>query len=102
MKNNLDKFNRLIEERLFFEAHEALEPLWLAFKKEGNVLTPLLRGYINAAIAFEHIKRGGIASRKSAKKTFACYLRYRHLSSKCDNCHQTTAILDKVANLFKL
>lgn len=80
LESYLNTFNNLLEEGLFFEAHELLEPLWMKAKSENRQLASLLKGYINAAIAFEHIKRGGQKGYQKAKKTFACYQRYRHLT----------------------
>ena len=80
----LQKFISLLEDEKYFEAHNALEPLWLKMKKEHHSYTDLTRGLINAAVAFEHIKRDTPTAMTKARKTFAGYLKYRHMCRSCD------------------
>jgi hypothetical protein len=78
----LQKFIALLEEEEYFEAHNALEPLWLKMKKEHHPYTNLTRGLINAAVAFEHLKRDTPTAMNKAQKTFAGYMKYRYM---CDD-----------------
>ncbi len=68
-----DDFERFLENNLFFEAHEALEALWFARRFEDSDYVRLLRGFINAAVSFELIKRGKI---EASKKPWATYIKY--------------------------
>ncbi len=63
----------LIEER-YYDAHEALEVLWfpVRFEKKPEIL--LLKGFINAAVSFELVKRGRM---EPSKRAWANYLKYR-------------------------
>ncbi len=76
MKRDLDIFKRLISSGAYFEAHEVLERSWLYYKQKNLALSLHLKGLINAAIAFEHIKRDRNDAFAKATKTFACYKRY--------------------------
>jgi len=78
----LDSFIILIKEEEYFEAHEVLEEAWhyLRLSKEPNEnLVKLIKGIINGAIAFEHIKRDRKNALKRAKRVIVAYDRYRRL-----------------------
>ncbi|MDD2358490.1 MAG: DUF309 domain-containing protein [Thiovulaceae bacterium] len=78
----LDEFLICLEEERFYDAHEALEHIWFPRRFEDNNEIKLLRGYINAAVSFELLKRG---RKDSAKKVYSNYLKYKllrlHISS---------------------
>lgn len=78
----LKKFVQLLENEDYFEAHEILEEEWHQLKRDGDTKVNLARGLINAAVAFEHIKRATPTAMIKATKTYGGYLRYKHL---CDD-----------------
>jgi hypothetical protein len=80
----LQKFISLLEDKKYFEAHNVLEPIWLKMKKEHHQYTNLARGLINAAVAFEHIKRDTPTAMTKARKTFVGYMKYRHMCDDSD------------------
>lgn len=71
-----DEFLLCLDEERFYDAHEALEHLWFPRRFEDDDEVKLLKGYINAAVSFELIKRG---RKDSAKKVYNIYLKYRPL-----------------------
>jgi predicted metal-dependent hydrolase len=56
----------------FFEAHEVVEDLWL--EKTGEE-REFLKGFIQAAVALEHHRRGNANGLRSVGTTAATYLR---------------------------
>ncbi|MGA9046778.1 DUF309 domain-containing protein [Sulfuricurvum sp.] len=65
-----------IHEERFYDAHEDLEQLWFPRRFEDNDEVKLWKGFINAAVSFELIKRGRPSPSEVAWKT---YLKYRPL-----------------------
>jgi hypothetical protein len=57
LENALSLFGTLLETGHFYEAHEALEPLWFPRRFELSAEVLLLKGFINAAVSFELYKR---------------------------------------------
>lgn len=74
----LEEFEKLLNDTLYFQAHELLEALWIEAKKSNHPQTLLIKGLINAAVAFEHLKRNRPNALKSSRITIQAYLRYRH------------------------
>jgi len=75
----LREFDSLIDASAYFEAHEVLEQVWIKAKAINHPQTLLLKGLINAAVSFEHLKRNRSHSLKSSRITIQAYYRYRHL-----------------------
>lgn len=73
---HLDEFLLCLHEERFYDAHEALEALWFPRRFEEDDEMKLLKGYINAAVSFELIKRG---RKDSARKVYNNYLKYKLL-----------------------
>jgi len=73
----LDRYCSLLNEREFFEAHEILEEAWHILRRAKDDRAKPIRGLINAAIAFEHLKRERPKSFRVAKKAIGAYDRYR-------------------------
>lgn len=69
-------FINCLEEGRYYDAHEALEHLWFPRRFEDDAEIKLLRGYINASVSFELIKRGRTVP---AKRVYDNYLKYKHL-----------------------
>ena len=80
----LDQFISEISEERFYEAHESLEAIWFPRRFEENDEIKLLKGFINAAVSFELIKRG---RKDSSKKVWKNYLKYRPLLYKIQSPH---------------
>jgi len=79
MSTTLKEFIELLENEDYFEAHEILEEKWHQLKRDEDTKANLARGLINAAVAFEHIKRDTPTASDKANKTYAGYLRHKHL-----------------------
>ena len=73
---------RLFNEHRFFEAHEALEEVWL--KERGEART-LLHGLIQIAAAFHHYSRANLPGFNSLLKKG---------SAKLDKCCHAAAEID--------
>jgi predicted metal-dependent hydrolase len=71
----LREFCRLLAKEEFFEAHEVLEEAWHVLRRRQDPLASPIKGLINAAIAFEHLRRNRPKSRQVAEKAMASYLR---------------------------
>ena len=75
----LEEFSLCIDEKRYYDAHEALEEIWYPRRFEDDNEVKLLKGFINASVSFELIKR----SRENAsKKAWRNYLKYRPLLYK--------------------
>lgn len=57
--DDLRRFAQCWNEERFFDAHETLEPRWIKTRDRG------LRGLIQLAAAFHHLKRGNIAGART-------------------------------------
>ncbi|WP_345992988.1 DUF309 domain-containing protein [Sulfurimonas sp. HSL-1716] len=94
----LDEFLKCLEEKRFYDAHDALEALWFPHRFEKNNEIALLKGYINAAVSFELIKRG---RKDSAQKVYNNYLKYKDLRPQIDSVysHKYAEIEKKIEKL---
>ena len=79
LEGALKEYLQLLDEEKYFEAHEVLEEAWHPLRKAEHPLKNLVKGLINGAIAFEHIKRDRNKADKKAKKVMASFDRYRYL-----------------------
>lgn len=68
-----------MDEKAYFEAHEVLEEAWHPLRLADHPLSNLVKGLINGAIAFEHIKRNRDTMHLRAQKVIAAYERYKYL-----------------------
>jgi len=75
----LEAYLLLLDKGEYFEAHEVLEEAWHHLRLTKNPLANLAKGLINAAIAFEHIRRNRDAATQKAKRVMASYERHKHL-----------------------
>ena len=66
-------FIQLIKKCEYYEAHEVLEDIWFPrrFEKDEDIL--IIKGFINASVAFELVKKGRM---EAAKKAWKVYLKY--------------------------
>ena len=96
----IDEFTLCINERRYYDAHEALEELWFPKRHEDNDEIKLLKGFINASVSFELVKRG---RENPSKRAWANYLKYRPLLYKINspflnNYHQLARHLEQLKN----
>ena len=78
----LREYKLCIDEKRYYDAHEAIEELWFPRRFEHNDELKLLKGFINAAVSFELIKR---QREEPSKKAWATYIKYRQLLYKIDS-----------------
>jgi len=84
IEKSLQQFLICLDEKRFYDAHEALEDIWFPKRFEQNNETLLLKGFINASVSFELKKRGKYLS---SLKVWNNYLKYRPLLYKIDSKH---------------
>lgn len=75
LKNYLD----LLQKKAYFDAHEVLEEAWHPLRKTDHSLKNLVKGLINGAICFEHIKRNLPNAQQKAQKVIVSFERHKHL-----------------------
>ena len=75
----LKEYRLCIDEKRYYDAHEAVEELWFPRRFEDNNEIKLLKGFINAAVCFELIKK---KREKPSQKAWATYIKYRPLLYK--------------------
>ena len=78
----LHEFVLCIDEQRYYDAHEALEKIWYPRRFEDDSEVKLLKGFINAAVSFELIKRD---REKPSKTAWRNYLKYRPLLYKVNS-----------------
>ena len=76
MRSVCRRFIERIEAGEYYEAHEVLEEVWFPRRFEDDDEVRLLKGFINASVAFELVKKGRMAP---ARRTWQVYLKYRPL-----------------------
>ncbi len=78
----IEKFILCINEKRYFDAHEALEEVWFPRRFEDDKEIKLIKGFINAAVSFELIKRG---RPKLSEKVWKNYEKYIVLLGKLES-----------------
>jgi hypothetical protein len=81
----IEEFIECLHEERYYDAHEALEEAWFPRRFEDSQEVKLLKGFINASVSFELIKRG---REKQSKKVWANYLKYRPLLLSVKSSHK--------------
>ncbi len=79
LEGALHTYIKLLDKEEYFEAHEVLEEAWHPLRLKKHPLANLVKGLINGAIAFEHIKRNRVNVKNKAQKVIASYERHKHL-----------------------
>lgn len=79
LEGALKMYLKLLEEEEYFEAHEVLEEAWHPLRLKNHALANLVKGFINGAIAFEHVKRNKKNMQKKALKVISSYERYKDI-----------------------
>ncbi|HIP14869.1 MAG TPA: DUF309 domain-containing protein [Sulfurimonas autotrophica] len=87
MHKHIEKFIKYLHEERYYDAHEVVEEAWYPRRFEEDKEVKLLKGFINAAVCFELIKRGRT---KQSKKVWTNYLKYRSLLFQIDSPHQNS------------
>ena len=83
-KELLDEFVSCLDEKRYYDAHEALEVIWYTRRFEDCDEMRLLKGFINSAVSFELRKRG---KEPQSKRVWKNYLKYRPLLYTVDSPH---------------
>lgn len=83
-KEHLESFIKNLRDKNFYAAHEDLESIWFPRRFEDNNEIKLLKGFINASVSFELLKKGKI---EPSKKVWGNYLKYRDLVSSIDSIY---------------
>ncbi len=81
LEGALKVYLELLDTEEYFEAHEVLEEAWHPLRLKKHPLANLAKGFINGAIAFEHIKRDSKDAHKKAKRVMESYERHIYLCS---------------------
>ena len=85
-KKHFTNYIQCLEEERYFDAHEALEELWFPRRFEvENSEVMLLKGFINAAVSFELVKRG---REESALRVWKNYEKYIVLLERIESAHK--------------
>lgn len=100
MNKELEEYCQHIKNEDYFEAHEALEPLWLKTKKRDYDASLPLKALINAAIAFEHIKRVKPNARTNASSVFKGYT--KHKKEVASSYHEIYQLIEQIATKLQL
>lgn len=66
-------FVKSLEEERYYDAHEDLEQLWFSRRFEDDDEVRIWKGFINAAVYFELIKRGRMEASEKAWKNYQKY-----------------------------
>ena len=74
MTSHINAFVSCINEARYFDAHEALEEVWFPRRFEDNSEMKLIKGFINAAVSFELIKRGRPDASAKVWKNYEKYI----------------------------
>ena len=81
----LDNFIQNFSNGNFYEAHNDLEAVWFTRRFEDNDEIKLIKGFINAAVSFELLKKG---KDEQAKKVWQNYLKYIPLLDAIDSTNR--------------
>jgi len=79
LEGALKTYLTLLDEEEYFEAHEVLEEAWHPLRLSNHPLANLVKGLINGAVTFEHIKRNRKNVKDKARRVIASYERYKYL-----------------------
>lgn len=68
-----EAFMQSLKEERYYDAHEDLEALWFVRRFEQDDEVKLWKGFINAAVCFELIKKGRLIPSQTPWKTYMKY-----------------------------
>ena len=78
----LREYRLCIDEKRYYDAHEAIEELWFPRRFEDNNEIKLLKGFINAAVSFELLKK---KRQEPSQRAWKTYIKYRPLLYKVNS-----------------
>ena len=79
LRDALISYLDLMDKQEYFDAHEVLEEAWHPMRKKKDPLQSLVKGLINAAVAFEHLKRAKPGAEQRARKVMISFDRHQVL-----------------------
>ena len=79
LEGALKVYLKLMDEEAYFEAHEVLEEAWHPLRLSGHPLKNLVKGLINGAVSFEHLKRNREDAGRKALRVMESYERHKGL-----------------------
>lgn len=85
ISKKIEEFIECLNDERYYDAHEALEEVWFPRRFEKSNEVKVLKGFINASVSFELIKRG---REKQSNKVWANYLKYRPLLLCVESSHK--------------
>lgn len=77
LQDALANYLELLHLERYFDAHEVLEEAWHPLRLSNDKLRHPVKGLINVAIAFEHIKRGKDGAYNKAQRVLSAYERHK-------------------------
>jgi hypothetical protein len=100
LEGALKAYMKRLDEEEYFEAHEVLEEAWHPLRLKKHPVANLVKGLINGAIAFEHIKRNRANAKDKAQKVIASYERHKHLCvADIEHYHLFKEACEKIESL---
>ena len=96
----VQEYKRLILQEQFFKAHEVLEEFWFPRRKEKDDITLIVKGFINAAVAFELKKRGRAKRALEVWKTYEKFA--KKISKKEEEFIALKAFIESYARNYLL
>lgn len=108
LEGALKEYLVLLEEEEYFEAHEVLEEAWHPLRLSKHPLSNLVKGLINGAITFEHVKRNRKSVQNKAQRVISSYERHKHLCTESiehaelfnQSCQKIESLKLKHAEIF--
>ena len=109
LEGALQTYVALLDKEAYFEAHEVLEEAWHPLRLRKDPLANLVKGLINGAVSFEHIKRHKKGYVTRAQKVMAAFERHKALCQKGIRheihfdmaCQRIEALKKKHRDIFK-
>ena len=100
----ITQYKNLINEKLYYEAHEVLEQLWFPIRKDKNNYTLLLKGFINAAVSLELYKRDKKLQSEKVYKVYNKYVTFHRINEieKNEKFKNLKLFIDKKFDLLNL
>ena len=100
LEGALKHYLHLLEKEAYFEAHEVLEEAWHPLRLREDPLGLLVKGLINGAITFEHLKRNKKNAHTKAQRVIVSYHRHRHLlNAQTTHAELFGKAISKIENL---
>lgn len=99
-KRHIYNFIKNLQDENFYDAHEDLERIWFARRFEESDEVKLLKGFINASVSFELLKKN---RPEASKKVWKTYLKYRDLIDSIESKYtqQYRLIIEEIEKIKK-